>query len=312
MTIIYSLGKKLALLLGFILLLLTVTFFAMKAIPGDPFQDEQGIPPEVLQNVRAHWGLEDPLWEQYKRYITACATFTFGPSLRYQEHRVEEIIERGIPISFYLGLQALLIAIPFGILIGWVLAMFYGHNAEAWLLIFSSVGVSIPTFVSAASLQYFFGILYPLFPVARWGSSMHTVLPSLALALIPTFQIARLMRASLIEVYRQPYIWTARMKGLTEFQVFFRHALKNSILPLLGFIGPTAANILVGSFVVERIFGIPGLGQWFVNAVLNRDYPLIGAMTLLYSVVLFSIHIFIELVQIYLDPRKRTHVAVRK
>lgn len=301
---VYFIGKKLFLLVGFILLILTLTFLAMKCIPGDPFQDEQGIPPEVLRNVRAHWGLEDPLWEQYKRHIASCCTFTFGPSLRYQEHRVEEIIAQSIPISFYLGFQALLIAIPLGVMIGGLLAKLHGNRHEFIFLLVASLGVSIPTFVSAASLQYLFGILLPYFPVARWGSFMHTSLPSMALALIPTFQIARLIRASLIDVFQQPYIWTARMKGLTEGQVFYRHAVKNALLPILSFIGPTAANILVGSFVVERIFGIPGLGQWFVNAVLNRDYPLIGAMTLLYSIVLFSIHVFVELLQAKLDPRR--------
>ncbi len=286
-----------------VLLALTMTFILMKAIPGDPFQDEQGVPEEVLVNVRKHWGLEDPLIVQYGRFLRSALTLDFGPSLKYQEHTVREIIIQGAPISFRLGVQALILALPLGIFIGAFMAALHGGISSAIATLVSSLGVSMPTFVAAASLQFFLAISIPIFPVARWGDFAHTVLPTLALAIGPAFHISRLMKASLLDVYTQPYIWTARMKGLNEFQVLTKHALKNALLPLLPYIGPMAANILVGSFVVERVFAIPGLGQWFVNSVLNRDYPLIGAMTLLYSIILLVLHILVDAIQKRLDKR---------
>lgn len=286
-----------------VLLALTMTFILMKAIPGDPFQEEQGIPEEVLLNVRKHWGLEDPLIVQYGRFLASAVTLDFGPSLKYQEHTVREIIVQGAPISFRLGTQALLLALPVGIFFGAFMAMLHGGVGSILTTLISSLGVSMPTFVAAATLQFFFAISVPIFPVARWGDFSHTVLPTIALSIGPAFYIARLMKASLLDVYTQPYIWTARMKGLNEFQVLSKHALKNALLPLLPYIGPMAANILVGSFVVERVFAIPGLGQWFVNSVLNRDYPLIGAMTLLYSFILLTLHLIVDMLQKTLDKR---------
>ncbi len=299
----WNIVKRATLTAFLILMALTLTFILMKAIPGDPFQDEQGIPEEVLKQVRAHWGLEDPLIYQYGRFLRSCVSLDFGPSLKYQEHTVQEIILHGAPLSLQLGLQALLIALPIGAIYGTLMALTQGKKAQYLTTIISSFGVSIPTFVAATSLQFFFAIAIPFLPVARWGGFSHTLLPSLALALGPAFQISRLMKASMIEVLEQPYIWTARMKGLNEWQVLTHHALKNSLLPLLNYIGPMAANILVGSFVVERVFAIPGLGQWFVNSVLNRDYPLIGAMTLLYSVLLLFIHTLVEILQKRMDKR---------
>jgi len=281
----------------------TVTFFLMKSIPGDPFQDEKGVPEECLKHLRQYWGLEDPLSVQYLRFVKSIFCFDFGPSLKYPAVTVNDIIHQGFPISALLGLEALLIAIPFGMLLGIISAMNHRKFKDSLFRFISVLGVSTPSFVIATLLQFVFAFYLSLFPVARFGTFWHTVLPSVTLAIGPMAMISRLLRASMLDVFNQQYVFTAYAKGLSSGQIIRVHILKNAILPILSYLGPVTTNVLVGSFVVERVFAIPGLGSWFVMGVLNRDYPVIGGLTCFYSMVLITIHSILDLFHVFLDPR---------
>lgn len=281
----------------------TATFILMHMVPGDPFAEEAlTSTPETILAIRRYYGLEDPLHQQYARYLWQVFTFDFGPSLKYPSQTVNQIIFGGLPISAMLGIQALLVALPLGIAFGSFAALHARGLQNASLTSLAAFGVSIPTFVLAASLQFLFAIYFPIFPVARWGSFMHTVLPTIALAIGPTCYMARLLRANMLEVFNKEYIQIARLKGVSETRILFVHVLKNAIIPILSYLGPVTTNILVGSFAVERVFGIPGLGQWFVNSVINRDFPVIGGLTLFYSILLIFNHTVIDLLTAYINP----------
>lgn len=283
--------------------LITVCFFVMHVIPGDPFQEEQGVPEEVMAVIRHKWGLDRSITYQYGCYLSELLCGNLGNSMRYPSETVMGIITNGFPISIYLGCQALLIAIPLGVALGSLSACHANRRFDIGVTVASTLGVSVPSFVVAAVLQLLFALYIPLFPVARWGTISHTILPSLALALGPTCGITRMMRASVLDTLTKDYVIIARMKGLPEWRVLLFHVIPNAILPIIHYLGPTTANLLVGSFVVERVFGIPGLGQWFVNGVMTRDYPVIAGLTLFYSLILFSVHSVIDLITVVFNSR---------
>ena len=299
--------RRFLLALCAIFIVATVTFFLMKSIPGDPFAEEmQMSSKESMQALRKHYGLDDPLSVQYVRYIKQIFSLDFGTSLKNQSQKVTTIIKNGFPISAMIGVEALLLAIPLGLLFGTFAALYAKGWPNMACVTLSILGVSIPSFVLASSLQFLFAIYIPIFPVARHGTFMHTVLPAIALAMGPACFIARLLRANMLEILNQQYIQTARLKGLANTRIMFVHVWKNAILPIVAYLGPVSANVLVGSFVVERIFGIPGLGQWFVNGVINRDYPVIGGLTLFYSILLIGINTGIDLLTAFLNPTAQT------
>ena len=272
-------------------------------MPGDPFQEEQGLPTEVMQALRHKWGLDQPLYKQYFAYINQVFHGDLGTSLRYPSESVIKIIVRGFPISFVLGLQALCIALPLGALLGALSATYANKRLDVATTLCATLGISMPSFVVAATLQLVLATLLPIFPVARGGNFFHLILPSLALALGPTCSIMRLMRANTLDILSKEWVVTARMKGLSEKNVLLYHVAPNAMLPVFHYIGPTIANLLVGSFVVERVFSLPGLGQWFVNGVITRDYTVISGLTLFYSLVLFSVNCFINIITVFFDPR---------
>jgi oligopeptide transport system permease protein len=289
----------------------SVTFFLMKAIPGSPFAEDQILLPETLTALNKHYGLDDPLSVQYVRYLKSIFVCELGPSLKYTAQTVNQIILGAFPISACLGLEALLLSLPLGMLLGTLAAIY----SKGWQNVFASsltvFGVSVPSFVIATSLQFLFALYIPLFPIAQWGSFSHTVLPAISLAVAPTCFVARLLRSNMLEVLNMQYIQTARMKGLSNTRIIAIHAWKNAIIPVLTYLGPVITNILVGSFVVERVFGIPGLGQWFVNAVINRDYPVIGGLTLFYSLFLLINHTIIDLLAFFLNPAAKNITSAR-
>lgn len=283
--------------------IITLTFFIMKAIPGDPFTDERALPPEVIEAMMDHYGLNDPLPQQYGRYLWQILHGDLGPSFKYPGRSVQAIIALGFPNSAVLGLCAIAISITLGVTLGSLAAYYHRKIQDHGAMIAAVIGISVPSFVVATLLQYFFAILLPLLPVARWGTPAHVVLPSLSLSFLPTAFIARLTRSSLLEVLSQDYIRTAQAKGLSPLRILLVHALPNALLPVISYLGPLAASILTGTFIIERIFGIPGMGQWMINSISNRDYSIIMGMTIFYSALLLVLIFFMDILYSWIDPR---------
>lgn len=286
-----------------LLIVLTLTFVLMKTIPGDPLQQEQALPKEIYEALRTHYGLNDPWLMQYARYLGQLPSFDFGPSLIYKGQIVSDIIRKGLPASALLGGEALLLAVPLGLLFGTFAALRQNRWQDSLIILTAVIGISLPSFILATFLQYIFAIKLHLLPIARWGSFAHTILPALSLAALPTAFIARMTRAKMIDEFNQAYIATARSKGLPESRIVFKHALRNILAPVLSYLGPLAANILTGSFIIEKIYGVPGLGYWFVTSVLNRDYPLIMGITIFYCALLLLAAFVVDAACLWLDPR---------
>ncbi len=282
----------------------------MKALPGDPFTEEQAIPKEILSQLYEYYGLDKPIYEQYLQYLKGILTFNLGPSLKYEGRYVHDVIKESFPISLSLGAFALTLAATFGILIGTLSAHFRNRWQDRLLTVMTIFGISIPSFILATFLQYFLALKLNLFPLARWGSFSHMVLPAISLACLPMAYIARLCKAAMLETFEQDYITFARSKGLSSLKIIQHHVLKNSLLPVITYIGHLSASILTGSFVVEKIFGIPGLGFWFVNSIANRDYPMIMGLTIFFSFVVTLMIFFVDLIYLILDPKIAARVKL--
>lgn len=283
--------------------IVSATFFLMKALPGDPFTQEKALPKEVLQSLYEHYKLNDPWYIQYGNYLKSILTWDLGPSFKYKSRTVNDIINKGFPISALLGLSALSVALFFGILLGTLAAGWKNRWQDTVCMIAAISAISVPSFILAAFLQYIFAIKLNILPVARWGTFSQAILPILALAALPTAFIARLTRASMVDALSMDYIKTAQAKGLSYWSIIFRHGLRNALLPVVTYIGMLMANILTGSFIIEKIFGIPGLGQWFINSITSRDYTVIMGITVFYSIILLSAIFLIDIVYGLIDPR---------
>jgi oligopeptide transport system permease protein len=286
-----------------LLVIITITFFLMKAIPGDPFTQEKALPQEILDALYEHYKLNDPWYIQYIHYLKSIACFDLGPSFKYKARTVNDIIKSGFPISATLGLEAMLLAISCGIFLGTLAALKQHRWQDYTAMLVAVIGISVPSFILAAFLQYVFAIQLDLLPVARWGTFKQSILPSVALAALPTAFIARLTRSNMLEVLSMDYIKTAHSKGLSEITVIFKHGLRNGLLPVVTYLGMLTANILTGSFIIEKIFGIPGLGQWFINSITNRDYTVIMGLTVFYSLILLTAIFLVDLIYGWIDPR---------
>lgn len=284
--------------------IVSATFFLMKAVPGDPISSENDdIPDEILESMREHYGLNDPLHIQYVNYLKSVVKWDLGPSYTYKGTTVNEIINAGFPVSFVLGLTALFIGVGGGLLLGIISALNHNRAPDYMAMVIAVVGVSVPNFILAALLQYVFAIKLGWFPVAKWGTFKQVVLPSLALAALPLAYVARLTRSSMLEVLEENYIKTARSKGIQRWVITYKHALRNALIPVITYIGPLAVSILTGTFVIERIFGIPGLGSHFVMSIMNRDYTVIMGTAVFYSVFLLTIILVVDLLYGVIDPR---------
>lgn len=295
--------KKGSILLLSLFLVATLTFFLMHAIPGDPFTQDKAIPEEIMQAMYRHYGLDKPLYVQYKNYLIGLLTGDLGPSFKYEGRTVGEIIKEGFPVSLCLGLEALSIALFCGITTGAIASLKHQKWQDHLMMVVAVLGISVPSFIIATFLQYLLSMKLNLLPVARWGSFSQSILPSLSLALLPMAFITRLTRSNMVEVMQQDYIQTARAKGLTTFKILFLHILRNALLPVITYLGPLTASVLTGSFVVEKIFGIPGLGQWFVMSVTNRDYTVIMGTTVFYSALLMFSVFLVDILYCFIDPR---------
>jgi oligopeptide transport system permease protein len=284
-------------------LIVTATFFLMRLAPGNPFTSEKQLPPEIEAALNEHYGLDDPWYVQYGEYLVRIVQWDFGPSFKYKTRTVNDLISEGFPVSLALGAQAILIALSLGLILGIIAALYHNKWQDYGAMIIAVLGISVPSFIMATILQYFFSIKLGLLPVARWDSFMHTILPSLALAAAPMAFIARLTRSSMLEVLANDYIRTAKAKGLSKGIITVKHAIRNALLPVVSYMGPLSAGIITGSFVIERIFGIPGLGSHFVTSISNRDYTVIMGVTVFYSIILLVSILLVDIAYGLIDPR---------
>ena len=286
--------------------IITVTFALMHVIPGGPFTTEKKLPPQVKASIEAKYHLDDPVWKQYGDYLGGVITGDLGPSYKYEGRSVNDIISDAFPISAQLGLLSLMVAVVGGIAAGAISAMRPNGIVDYAVTILSTIGISVPTFIIGAVLVYVVGFELGWFPVALWRGPSYMVLPVLTLAAQPMAFIARLTRSGLLDVYQQEYIRTARAKGLSSWTILTRHALGNAILPVITYLGPLAASLLTGSFIVETIFAIPGLGQYFVTSIYNRDYTVILGITIFYSALVVFLNILVDMIYPLIDPRVTT------
>ncbi|MCM3123070.1 ABC transporter permease [Mesobacillus sp. AQ2] len=296
--------KRLLTMLLTIWVIITLTFVIMKFIPGDPFaSDADVLPEEVLQNIRAKYNLDEPLPVQYALYMKNLMMFDLGPSIKSQTRSVNDIILDGMPASATLGIQALTVAMFFGLILGIIAALNHNKPLDFFAMMIAIIGISVPSFILAPLLIKYFAVEWRMLPVASWGSFQHSILPSLALAASPMAVIARFMRSSMIDVMNQNYIKTANAKGLSTVQLVIKHGIRNAILPVITFIGPLAVVLITGTFVIEKIFAIPGLGKYFVDSIFNRDYPVIMGTTIFFSTILVVILFLIDISYRLIDPR---------
>jgi oligopeptide transport system permease protein len=287
--------------------IVTVTFFLIRAAPGGPFDQEQTLPPEIMANLESAYGLDQPILTQYGRYLYALAHGDFGPSFKYKDFSVTELIAQGFPVTFEIGSIAMALALLLGIPIGTFAALRHNSAADYAAMSLAVVGIAIPSFVVLPFLGLMFGIHVHWLPVAGWepGSMRYLVLPVAALALPPLSVIARLTRANMLEILRSHFIRTAVAKGLPLRIVIWRHAMRPALLPVASYLAPAVASIMTGSLVVESIAGLPGIGRYMVQGALNRDYTLVLGMVIIYSTLLIVMGLLVDLLYAWLDPRVR-------
>jgi oligopeptide transport system permease protein len=296
-------------LLGLIptlLVLITIAFFLIRMAPGGPFDSEKILPPEIRANLDVKYHLDEPLIKQYFRYLGQIITLDFGPSFQYKDWTVNELIARGFPVSMTIGGLAMLLAFFLGTLIGIVAAMRQNTVVDYSVMGVAMLGISIPNFVVAPLLILLVAVYAGWLPAGGWDWSVQRmVLPVVTLALPAIAYIARLTRGSMIEVLHSNYIRTARAKGLPEYLVIRRHALKPALLPVISFMGPATAAMITGSVVIERIYSIPGLGSYFVQGALNRDYTLVMGVVVFYGVIIILLNFIVDILYAWMNPKIR-------
>lgn len=302
------LSSKFAFMIISMFILASATFFLMKAVPGDPFMSEKAIPPKIKANIMEHYGLDKPLIVQYGNYLNNLLHFDLGMSMKRSHLSVETIIGSSFVYSAQLGAISILVSVLLGLALGIIAALKHRKFLDNFTMIIAVLGVSVPNFVLASILQFFLGVKLQIFTVQGLHSPFDFVMPTIALSALPIAFIARLTRSSMLEVLHADYIRTAKSKGLTQHVITIRHALRNAILPVVTYLGPLTANVITGSVVVERIFGIPGLGKWFIESVSNRDYTLIMGLTIFYAIILMVARFLTDIAYGFVDPR----IKVRK
>jgi oligopeptide transport system permease protein len=288
-----------------LLIIVTATFFLMRAAPGGPFDQEQTLPPEIIANLQSAYGLDQPIWIQYGRYLRSLMHGDFGPSFKYKDFTVTELIAQGFPVTLELGLVAIALALAIGVPLGIFAALRHNRAADHAAMLIAVVGIAIPSFVVLPFLGLMFGIKLHWLPVAGWepNSPRYLLLPVIALALPPLAYIARMTRGSMLEVLRSDFIRTARAKGLPLRSIVITHALRPALIPVASYLVPAVAAIMTGSLVVESIAGLPGIGRYLVQGALNRDYTLVLGMVIIYSTLLIGMGLLVDLLYLWLDPR---------
>lgn len=294
-----------------LLLLIALAFVMMRAAPGGPFDKERALPPEVLAQMQQAYHLDEPLWQQFGRYLGGVLRGDLGPSYQYSDFSVNQLIGKGVPVSLQLGASAMLLGLLLGGTAGVIAALRQNHFTDHAVMTLAMTGLSLPVFVIAPLMILAFAVHLGWFPAGGWSGSWteggwrDKLLPITALALPQIAVIARLMRGSMVEVLRSNYILTARAKGLPMRTVVLRHALRPALMPVISYLGPAAAGIITGSVVIEQIFSIPGIGRYFVQAALNRDYTLVMGVVLFYGALIILFNFIVDLLYGVLDPRLR-------
>jgi oligopeptide transport system permease protein len=288
-----------------VFVVITVTFFMLRFAPGGPFTQEKAVTPEIMRNLEAHYGLDKPLWRQYLDYLGSLARGDLGPSFKYSNRTVNEIIADKLPVSVELGAIALGIALVLGISLGTLAAIRRNTWIDYVASSFGMVGMSIPTFVVGPLVVLAFAIHLGWLNASGWYAPEDRILPALVLGIAYAAPISRLTRGGMLEILHQDFIRTARAKGASEFRVVTRHALRGGLLPVVSYLGPAVAGILTGSFVIETIFQIPGIGREFVNSAFNRDYTLVLGTVILYAVLIMALNFIVDIVQAWMNPKVR-------
>jgi oligopeptide transport system permease protein len=281
----------------------TLTFLMLRMLPGGPFDAEKNLPPEIVANIKAKYHMDKPLAEQYGFYMKRLMLGDLGISYKYVDRSVNDILASAFPVSFCLGMIALAIAVSVGVTLGTVAALNRGTWVDSLCILVSTFGVSVPGFVVGALLIFIFGLSLKILPVALWESGWHMVLPAITLAFGPAAYLSRLTRASVLEVLDKDWVRTARSKGMPYRQTVLRHVVRNALVPVATVLGPLTAIVITGSFVVEYIYAIPGMGRFFVTAVSNRDYDLVIGTTLVFAALLVVANGLVDLLYQVLDPR---------
>lgn len=287
--------------------IVTLAFFLMRVAPGGPFNQERGLSPEIKANLEAQFGLGDPLWKQYLNYLNNLLHGSLGPSYNLPDFTVGELFAKGLPISVQLGLSALLLALAVGTVLGVIAALNQNKWGDYTVIALATAGSTIPTFVIAPVIQLTFGLAWKLLPIGGWGDGalINKIGPILTLSLPQIAIVARLMRGSMIESLRSNHIRTARALGLSDWSVVVKHALRGAVLPIVSYAGPAAAALLTGSIIVETIFAIPGVGRYFVDAALNRDYTLVMGTVVVIALFTIAFNLIVDILYAFFDPRVR-------
>jgi len=290
-----------------LLVLITVSFFLMRFAPGNPFSSERTLPPQVMENINAKYGLDKPVFEQYTTYLTNVVQGDLGPSFKYKDFTVNELVIAALPVSAKIGAFAFIFAVVFGVAVGTIAALRQNTWVDYWVMSTAMLGIVMPSFVLAPVLIYIFSINLGWFPAGGWldGSLPYMVLPVLGMAMLYVATFARITRGSMIETLNSNFIRTARSKGLSYTRIVLTHALKPAMLPVISYMGPAFVGIITGSVVIETIFGLPGIGKLFVNAAFNRDYSLVMGVTILIGFLFILFNAIVDILLAYVDPKIR-------
>ncbi|HHP0484497.1 TPA: oligopeptide ABC transporter permease OppB [Vibrio harveyi] len=289
------------------LVLITVSFFLMRFAPGNPFSSERPLPPEVMANIEAKYGLDKPVFEQYTTYLTNVIQGDFGPSFKYLDYTVNELISVALPVSAKVGFIAFIFTVILGVTVGTIAALKQNTWVDYAIMSTAMLGVVMPSFVLAPALIYLFSLHWNLFPAGGWhdGGGQYIVLPVIGMSLLYVATFARITRGSMIETLNSNFIRTARAKGLSYRYIILKHALKPALLPVVSYMGPAFVGIITGSVVIETIFGLPGIGKLFVNAAFNRDYSLVMGVTILIGFLFILFNAIVDILLAMIDPKIR-------
>lgn len=297
--------RRLLIAIPTLLVILLLSFILIRLAPGGPFDAEVALEAQVLENLNRAYNLDRPLWEQFVVYLGNIVRGDLGPSMIYRDFTVNELLASGLPVSASLGLKSIILSILVGSSLGIVAALKQNRAADYGVMTIAMSGIAIPNFVLAPILALVFGIYFNMLPVSGWGGLKHQILPVIAVSLPQIAIIARLMRASMIEVLRSNFVRSARLNGIPERQIIIHHALPAALLPVVSYIGPAIASVATGSLIVEQVFDLPGIGRYFAQGAINRDYPVVMGVVIVYAAAIILLNLVVDLIYGLLDPKVR-------